>query len=199
MPSAVYLPLLSIAFYLKDKLTKTALGHHLSILRLGENSHIPELSSVHRLLSKYSNLKIEISKRYVCKNSKCSSFLVLNQEGDPEKRQPCGHKRTKPKISPGNECFVLTLPIEKQLIYFVEHHGLNMERVSDPAYRGDVHSGASYRKLLESGLIDDDTITLQLNTDGAECHKGYILEFLEISISFFKYSPFRSVNTAFGR
>lgn len=88
----------------------------------------------------------------------------------PKTVQPCGHKR-KPKISPGNECFVLTLPIEKQLIYFVEQHGLSSSRDYDPNYRGDVHTGSCYQELRIKGEIDDDTVTLQLNTDGAECHK----------------------------
>jgi len=95
---------------------------------------------------------------------------VLNDKEEPEAKQPCGHKR-RPHLEPGKECFVMNLPIEKQLVYFVEHHGLKSRKEYDPNYRGDVDSGSCYRKLIESGDIDDSTITLQLNTDGAECHK----------------------------
>lgn len=171
-PRSVYLPLLSIAFYLKDKLTKVALSHHLRILRLGDNSNIRQLSSVHTLLSKYSHLKLETEKQFICGKPKCNAILILNEKRKPETNQPCGHRR-KMRVSSGNECFVLTIPIEKQLVFFIEQHGLVTSRDFDPNYRGDVHSGSCYRTLRETGEVDDSTITLQLNTDGAECHKVY--------------------------
>lgn len=34
--------------------------------------------------------------------------------------------------------------------------------------KGDVYTGNRYRKYIQDGLIDDYTITLQINTDGAQ-------------------------------
>lgn len=63
---------------------------------------------------------------------------------------------------------VVELPIGKQLEYFIEHHGLDHTTAEmDPDCRSDVNSGGCYRKLREEGKIDDRTLTLQLNADGA--------------------------------
>jgi len=162
------LPLLSIGLYLKHKLTKSALADHLRVLRLNENSHIKQLASVHNLLSKYRSLETEISKFYICGKKNCGSVLVLDRlKKNPVANQPCGHKR-KPVFSSGRECFVLKLPIAKQIVYFIRNVGLSSERDDDPRFRGDITTGECYRKLHEQGVIDNHTITLQLNTDGAE-------------------------------
>ncbi len=64
------------------------------------------------------------------------------------------------------------MQIEKQLINFVKRHGLDTSEM-DPlnTVRGDVNTGTYYREIRENGLIDDCTITLQLNGDGAPIHK----------------------------
>jgi hypothetical protein len=59
------------------------------------------------------------------------------------------------------------MPIEKQLKYFIEHHGLKKEDW-DPNFRGDIQSGGCYKKLCDLGKIDDLTITVTWNTDGAQ-------------------------------
>lgn len=178
VPRSVYLPLLSIGFFLKNNLTKTALGHHLSILRLNENSHIKQLSSVHNLLSKYRHLKTETKKSYICGKKKCSSLLVMDEKGkNPLPNQPCGHKRA-PRLSAGAECYIVKLPIGKQIAHFIRQHGLPAHKPVDPNIRGDVNSGGCYRQLKEEGVIDDRTITLQLNTDGAEVFEVVCLRFI---------------------
>jgi hypothetical protein len=70
-------------------------------------------------------------------------------------------------------CFFL--PIEKQLKYFIEHHGLD-DKISDtpPNSRGDVNTGDIYRKLREEGKIDKNTVTGQINLDGASAFKVYM-------------------------
>jgi len=162
------LPLLCIGFYLKHKLTKVALAAHLNIIRLNENSHIKRISSVHNLLSKYSHLQADVSKSYICEKKNCGAILKLdNLKKNPLANQPCGHKR-KPTFSIGQECFVLRLPIEKQLIHFIQHGGLSKARNEDPDFRGDITSGGLYQKLKDDGVIDEFTVTIQLNTDGAE-------------------------------
>jgi len=70
------------------------------------------------------------------------------------------------------DCFILQMPVEKQLKLFVERHGVNCSAVDpDPNIRGDINTGAYFREMRASGLIDDKTITLQLNADGAPTHK----------------------------
>ena len=67
---------------------------------------------------------------------------------------------------------VIQLPIVKQLEYFLEHHGLDDSVTEvDANYRSDVNSGGCYRKLREEGKIDERTITLQVNADGARFFK----------------------------
>lgn len=163
----MYLPLLSVAFYLRDGLTKSALDHHLSILRIATDEKYERLRSKHMLFSAYKHLKTDITKIYVCKHKKCSRILTTTN-GIPDEQQPCGHKHDKQL---GGYCYVLLLPIEKQLIYFIEHHGLSSNKWNniDPNIRSDVNSGDGYRNLRERGLIDEYTITVQLNTDGAQC------------------------------
>lgn len=64
----------------------------------------------------------------------------------------------------------MRMPIEKQIKYFIEHHGVLHENW-DLNLRGGVQSGSCYRELREQGLIDDKTITVTWNTDGANPHK----------------------------
>lgn len=87
----------------------------------------------------------------------------------PNEKQPCGHNREAHHWS--SHCYIMRLPIEKQLVYFIEHHGLSMAGNwnADPNKRGDVNTKGCYRALRETGAIDDNTVTLQLNTDGAQC------------------------------
>ncbi len=57
----------------------------------------------------------------------------------------------------------------KQLKYFIEHHGLKQNQEWDPNFRGDIQSGD--RKMRELGKIDNTTITVVWNTDGAQPYK----------------------------
>lgn len=169
---SVYLPLLSVAFYLRDGLTKTALDHHLSILNIATDAKFKHLRSPYLLLSKYRHLKAEITKTLVCKHQKCPKILTLNSEGIPFEKQPCGH-RCDAHLS--GSCYVLRLPIEKQLAFFIEHHGLTSVWDVNQEVRNDLNSGSAYRELREKGLIDRNTVTLQINTDGAQCFQVSIL------------------------
>lgn len=133
----------------------------------------PEHSSVHMLLSEYKHLKFESKKMWVCYSKKCGTILETKKDKDkiekPILKQNCGHNYYKDQRK---DCYVLVLPIQKQVQYFIEHHGLD-DHIwnADPNYRGDVNSGNVYRKLREENKIDDNTITVQLNLDGARCFK----------------------------
>ena len=122
------------------------------------------MTSSHNILSKYENLKTSVKKIFVCPNPKCPRILVV-KDGKPEQTQPCGHKYLAKQ---SNNCYVLQLPIEEQLVYFIKHHGISKPAPYDPNVRGDVHSGELYGKLRTEGKIDDLTITLQANADGAK-------------------------------
>ena len=56
---------------------------------------------------------------------------------------------------------------KKKLVYFFKHHGISKPAPYDSNVRDDVHSGELYGKLRTEGKIDDLTITLQANADGA--------------------------------
>lgn len=132
-----------------------------------------EHSSVHMLLSKYQHLKFETTKIWVCYNPKCNTILQTKKDNDnlekPVLKQSCGHNYYEDQRK---DCYVLVLPIEKQVKYFIEHHGLDDNiRDADPNYRSDINTGDIYRKLREEKQIDENTITVQVNLDGASCFK----------------------------
>ncbi len=153
-----------MALYLRHNLTKTALSHHLDILKVAMSASYKELTSPHNLLAKYENLKTRVKKIFVCPKPKCSTILIV-KDGKPEENQPCGHKYIAKQ---SNNCYVLQLPIEEQLVYFNKHRGLTKAVPCDPNVRSDVYSGELYGKLRTEGKIDDFTITLQANADGAK-------------------------------
>ena len=86
------------------------------------------------------------------------------KDGKLEQTQPCGHEYFTKQ---SNNCYVLQLLTEKKLVYFFKHHGISKSAPYDPNVRDDVHSGELYGKLRTEGKIDDLTITLQANADGA--------------------------------
>lgn len=148
--------LLSVALYLRHHLTKNALHKHLRILKIATDSNVKKLTSQHNLLSQYAHLKNEVTKIFLCPIKKCPAILTMQKNKNfPEENQPCGHKfRTN-----STACFVMRMPIEKQIKYFIEHHGVLHENW-DLNLRGGVQSGSCYRELREQGLIDDKTITV---------------------------------------
>ena len=162
---SVYLPLLSAAFYMKHKISKTILSHHLQILNLTLKSSIKELNSPYTLLNKYQHLKSDIKKSYICANLKYSVILI-EKDGCPLEKQPCGHSYSK-----HHSCCILTVSLERQVRYFIEHHGLVEPKESNENVCGDIHLGDYYKEYKSRGLINERTITLQLNADGAQCFK----------------------------
>lgn len=148
----------------------------MKILKIACNFDLRELSSVHCLLSQYTHLKTKIQKVWVCGHSKCHSILTTQIKDKkpvekPTSKQPCGHNYNEYQ---NKDCYILHLPIEKQLIYFIEHHGLpssDVPQSEDFDHRGDVVTGSVYTDLRRKGVISSNTITLQLNMDGANCFK----------------------------
>ncbi len=166
---SVYLPLLSISFYMGNSLTKVALAGHLKILNIATHHSIKKLASPFTLMSKYDSQKTSFKIQYVCREKQCKQLLVCGGDGHPTLLQNCGHKHIR---NNSHCCFILQLPIEQQLLYFMKHHGLpEVLQQVDPNIRSDVNSGTMYRKLVESGVINSFTITLQLNADGASCYR----------------------------
>jgi hypothetical protein len=64
---SVYLPLLSISFYLGNSLTKVALAGHLKILNIATHHSIKKLASPFTLMSKYDSRKTSFKIQYVCR------------------------------------------------------------------------------------------------------------------------------------
>ena len=161
--------MLSISFYLGNSLTKVALAGHLKILNIATHHSIKKLASPFTLMSKYDSRKTSFKIQYVCREKQCKQLLVCGGDGHPTLLQNCGHKHIR---NNSHCCFILQLPIEQQLLYFMEHHGLpELLQQVDPNIRSDVNSGTMYRKLVESGVINSFIITLQVNADGASCYR----------------------------
>ncbi len=79
--------------------------------------------------------------------------------------QTCGHNQ--PETQGKRACYVLHVLVEQQQ-HFIRQHGLRSRPSTAEDVRSDVVSGDYSRELRNKGLIDDNTITLQLNTDGVE-------------------------------
>ena len=86
----------------------------------------------------------------------------------PELRQPCGHLFIE---NTHQACFILRMPIEKQLAYFIQNHGIKHQQW-DSTFRNDIQSGGCYKRLKEAGHIDENTVTVVWNTDGAQPFKS---------------------------
>lgn len=167
---SLYLPLLFMGFYLKDNLSKQGLQHHLQILKCSSVcSTSSELQSAHTLLSKYSKFKHEIKKTFICPRKSCSAETIA-RNGVLNERQPCGHFYKRGK---DNLCYILYPPIRMQLEFFARRvlHSINLKSPCPESYISDVETGSQYQDLKSKKLIDDQTLTLQLNIDGAVCFK----------------------------
>lgn len=122
-------------------------------------------------MSKYNHLKSEVEITYICRSLKCENVLVVGDDKYPKVHQSCGHKHFKNKSS---DCIIIEMPIEKQLKYFLEHHGLSSDtntQQEDGDTLSDVNSGDGYKLLRDQGKIDSFTMTLQINADGAKYFK----------------------------
>jgi hypothetical protein len=101
------------------------------------------IASQHNLLSEYAHLKDELTKIVLCPTKKCSAILTMQKNKNfPEENQSCDVTKALPVF--------LCMPIEKQIKYFIEHHGVLHEKW-DPNWRGGVQSGSFYQELREKG------------------------------------------------
>lgn len=63
--------------------------------------------------------------------------------------------------------------MQNRLFITSKLHDKKQESLSDdPNTRSDVNSGGNYRKLREAGVTDEKTITIKINTDGAQTFKS---------------------------
>lgn len=72
-------------------------------------------------------------------------------------------------------CYILHLPIADQIKNFIHTFYIKVEKSEiqeDPYFRSDVQSGENYQRLRQNAIINDTTITLQINTDGAQTFKS---------------------------
>ncbi len=161
------LRLLSTAYYLRHGLSKAALKDFLTLMNIAGENLPKEMRSPFTLLNPYTHLKSDIRRIYVCR--KCKNLLVNGQDGYPIKLQPCGHPYARVK----KHCYTLLLNIEDQLAYFLKHYGMK-RRNSEDGKICDVASGSCYKELMNQ-LGDEAasrTITLQVNTDGAQMYES---------------------------
>lgn len=173
-PKSIYLPLLCVAFKIKYNLSSAAFEDHLRIVQIATESTIEELRSAAKCTKKYDGLNQKVEKIFVCMDPACSAILSTGSDGLPTKNQGCGHLFTRNQGS----CYVLTLPIEQQLQYYLENGGMHegSGRAYDENMRGDIQSGSRYRDSIKSPNPAGEphsvtTISVQLNVDGAQCFK----------------------------
>ena len=148
----------------------SALGDYLQVLSTtGTGGTIPEMKSPYLFLKKYRVLKGGLRRIYSC--STCFKALENDDQGEPLENQPCNHIYTKESH---DGCYMLLLPVEEQLKYFIKNYTHKQKVSKDDAKTessccGDVHTGDAYRKLIADGVIEDNNaLTCQLFFDGAE-------------------------------
>lgn len=108
----------------------------------------------------------------------CSLTLVNDEDGYPIQVQPCGHNYCQ---ETSGKCYTLLLPIEDQVKFFLRHHGI--KKIDEGALdtedrKGDVFTGDRYKQYVKDGLISEQTVTMQINTDGAQKLKSSKYSFL---------------------
>ena len=128
-----------------------------------------KLRSPYMFMKKYGLLKEKLKRIYPC--TTCSKTLINGEDGYPTEKQPCGHAYSK---DASDKCYTLLLPIEEQIRYFIRHHGIKRETTNllSQDMKGDVYTGKRYQQYIEDGLIDENTITIQINTDGSQRFKA---------------------------
>lgn len=162
-------------------------------MQIATNCSVEEIKSASKCCEKYSYLKQEVQKVFVCMNKNCNAVLSLGNDGFPEKNQVCGHKYSKKDGC----CYVLNLPIEEQLKYYIENGGMkeiisSRASVYDGTTRGDVQSGQLYIDKFNSNPASNRrVISLQLNVDGAQIFKSSKFSFWPF-MGVINESPYRS-------
>ena len=129
------------------------------------------MTSAAKCAEKYEKIIQPTKKIFVCNEKHCDTALKTGADGVPLASQPCGHRFSKET----KNCYFLVLSIEQKIQSLLES-GLakwfdNKQNNCDGKTRGDIQTGDLYRDKIR---ITDELIryiTLQLNTDGAECHK----------------------------
>lgn len=185
----MYLPLLCLGFKLKYFLSKAAFEDHLRIVQISTNSSVDDIKSASKCMEKYDYLKQQVKKVHVCMHKKCNAILSTDSEDSPTRNQPCGHNYNKNQGS----CYFLTLPIESQLRCFLERGGMKKREnvhIFDGSTRGDVQSGSLYREKINP-TSSETTISLQLNTDGAQIFKSSKFSFWPL-MGLINEVPYRS-------
>lgn len=118
-------------------------------------------------IKRFSQLKDGFKRLFTC--TTCCEPLVKNENGEPAKIETCENLFPKENW---DDCYTFLLPTEEQMQFFVKHHygkrnkGNNKEDV-----RWDIHSGECYRKLLNEGIIVENSLTIKLNDDGDQKFK----------------------------
>ncbi|KAI9549939.1 hypothetical protein GHT06_006502 [Daphnia sinensis] len=167
---ANYIALVCLAYKLKHRLSNAAFKDHLRILILFTGSTVEEMTSAAKCAEKYKKLIQPTKKVFICNEKDCDTVLNTGADGVPLASQPCGHRFSKEK----KYCYFLVLSIEQQIQYLLESGAakwFDSKQNCDGKTRGDIQTGDLYREKVR---ITDELIryiTLQLNTDGAECHK----------------------------
>lgn len=155
---------------MKHGLSKSGLGDFLDILNVSSGlNQDDELRSPYMFMKRYGLLKGELKRIYPC--STCSKTLKNDESGYPTEIQPCGHNYCK---ETSDKCYTLLLPVEEQVRFFLRHHGIKKipQETLDQDRKGDVFTGDRYKQYVKDGLINERTVTMQINTDGAQKFKS---------------------------
>ena len=151
---------------------------YISFLKVGipELEHDSQMKSPYLFLKKYKLLNEGLVR--IFPSTVCGKRLVNGADGYPSKKQPCNHDYC---AETSDKCYTILVPLEPQLEYFVQHYGENLKRCNEEPESstkvGDVTTGRLYKKCQREGLIDDRTLSLQLNSDAAQMWKHSVFKF----------------------
>ena len=129
------------------------------------------MKSPYLFLKKYKLLNEGLVRIFPC--TVCGNRLVNGADGYPSKKQPCNHDYC---AETSDKCYTILVPLEPQLEYFVQHYGENLKRYNEEPMKAQLKWGM-YKKYQREELIDDCTLSLQLNSDAAQMWKHSVFKF----------------------
>lgn len=122
-----------------------------------------------------SIVSFENVKRIVCSNNECKHLCVKS-------------------VLKRLHCYFLYIPLKEQLIWLLQDKNIHSKLVFGPnASCSDVHNGRIYRRLVETGAISPNDLTLQWNTDGVQIFKSSRISLWPIQVAI-NNLPFRERN-----
>lgn len=170
--------LLIMSYAIRHSLSDVALEDLLKLIdcHLPTNCH----GSLHLFLKKFPK-PFDVKTHYYCLVEDCQRIVKFegnNKHAKCECGVDCNLDHLRHKSS-----YFLQIPLEQQLRKLLEDESVRSKLIRGDGNQSDVCSGKVYKRLVEKGVINDNDITLQWNTDGVQLFKSSKIQLWPIQVS----------------